>query len=88
MVSVCTCSHNGLYQTSSKTNLLNSLIYKNCFGWLGSSGYERMNEMHLSMFLFVSNRARGKRSRYNGSLCFQLVVFFVSSKIIYDIHIT
>ncbi len=29
----------------------------------GSSGYERINETHLSVFHSVSNHARGKRSR-------------------------
>ncbi len=32
-------------------------------GLEGSSGYERINEMHLSVFHSAPNRARGKRSR-------------------------
>ncbi len=44
-----------------------------------SPSSERMDETYLSVFLSVSNRAHGKRSRNNlfrGSVRFQLVFFF------------
>ncbi len=48
-----------------------------------------MNESYLSVFHSAQNHARGKCSRNSirGSLCFQLV-FLVSSKTLYNIHVT
>ncbi len=50
------------------------------------SGYERINETHLSVFHSVSNHAREtvSLSRLVGSTN----VFFVSSKRLYDIRVT
>ncbi len=48
-------------------------------GGLSSSGYERMNETHVS--LHFESRS------WKASLCFQLVIF-VSSKKLYDFHVT
>ncbi len=46
-----------------------------------------MDEMHLSVFHAVSNRARGKRSR--SSISYKLsFFFFFLSKILDDIHVT
>ncbi len=49
----------------------------------GMSGYERMNETHLSVFHSVSNRARGKRLRNSVSSAARYAFnsfFLVSSK--------
>ncbi len=53
-------------------------FYKHSKKFFGGGG-ERTDEMHLSVFHSVSNRAHGKRSRnclFSGSVRFQLFFFF------------
>ncbi len=60
---------------------------QNCVDQGGLSGYERMNETHLT----VSNRARGKRSRNSVSSAARYAFnsfLLVSSKRLYGIHVT
>ncbi len=49
-----------------------------------------MNETHLSVFYSVSKHARGKSSRNRVSAAARYAVnfFFISSKRLYNIHIT
>ncbi len=57
-------------------------------GALRKSGYEQINETHLSEFHSVSYRACGKRSRNMSLLQLAMLstLFFVSSKRLYDIR--
>ncbi len=47
-----------------------------------------MDGAHLSVFHFVSNRAHGKRSSLPRLRTLSTLFFFVSSKRMYDIHVT
>ncbi len=52
-----------------------------------SSGYERMNETHLSVFHSALNHAHGKRSRNSVSSAARYTFNSLFSRL-YDIHVT
>ncbi len=59
-----------------------------CGGWgVRSSGYKRMNEMHLSMFHSALNHAHGKHSRNSVSSAARYAFNSLFSRL-YDIHVT